>query len=124
MDASAQEQWVLDQFILGVGSVDLRRHVQFGHPRDVNAAISLAIEFEAFEAGTKDKLRKPVNVNKGDVCAVGADNGSRPESKSNNGESEKKSEGPVIPSTVPIKSTMLASRVLTRVPSSADTVKN
>jgi hypothetical protein len=52
----------------------------------------LAIEFEAFEAGTKDKLRKPVNVNKGDVCAVGADNGSRPESKSNNGESEKKSE--------------------------------
>jgi hypothetical protein len=32
MDASAQEQWVLDQFILGVGSVDLRRHVQFGHP--------------------------------------------------------------------------------------------
>ena len=67
MDASAQEQWVLDQFILGVGNVEIRRHVQFGHPRDVNAAISLAIEYEAFEAGNKDKLRKPAN--KGDVCA-------------------------------------------------------
>ncbi len=59
MHTSAQQQWVLDQFTLGLGSIELQRHVQFGHPRDLNAAISLAIEYEAFESGTK--MRKPFN---------------------------------------------------------------
>ena len=70
MHSSAQERWVLDQFRIGFGNIDVQRHVQFGHPRDLNAAISLAIEFEAFEAGTKDKLRKPTNI-LAEVCAVG-----------------------------------------------------
>jgi hypothetical protein len=60
MSNEAQEQWVVDQFNLGLGSTELRRHVQFGHPSDVNEAISLAIEFEAFEAGNKEK-KKPLN---------------------------------------------------------------
>ena len=69
MGNEAQEQWVVDQFNLGLGSVELRRHVQFGHPHDLNEAISLAIEFEAFEAGNKDKLKKPINKS-AEVSAV------------------------------------------------------
>ena len=80
MSRDAQEQWVLDQFTLGLGSVDLRRHVQFGHPHDLNAAISLAIEFEAFESGNRDKLRKPANRS-AEVCAVGAHRPSSPETQ-------------------------------------------
>ena len=53
MPCDAQEQWVLDQFTIGLGDVEIRKHVQFGHPRDINAAISLAIELEAFESMNK-----------------------------------------------------------------------
>jgi hypothetical protein len=64
MPTVAQQQWVLDQFTLGLGSVELQRHVQFGHPRSLNEAISLAIEFEAFEAGLKHRkaYQKPSEV--------------------------------------------------------------
>jgi len=68
MSSDAQQQWVLDQFGLGLGNIDLQRHVQFGHPKELNDAISLAIEYEAFEAGTKDRFRKPVN--KTETCSV------------------------------------------------------
>ena len=50
MPCDAQEQWVLDQFNLGLGDVEMRKHIQFGHPQDVNAAVSLALEYEAFES--------------------------------------------------------------------------
>ena len=64
MPSNAQQQWVLDQFTLGLGSVDLQRHVQFGHPKELNEAISLAIEYEAFEAGVKHRkpYQKPSEV--------------------------------------------------------------
>lgn len=86
MHSSAQEQWVLDQFSLGLGNIDVQRHVQFGHPKDLNAAISLAIEYEAFEAGTKDKFRKPANTlaEVAEVCAVGDRYQSNQSSKSSN----------------------------------------
>ena len=71
MTSDAQEQWVLDQFTHGLGSVELRGHVLFGHPRDVNEAISLAIEYEAFQSGNKDKMRKPTN-RFAEVNAVGS----------------------------------------------------
>jgi len=69
MNMHAQEQWVLDQFSLGLGNVDLQKHVQFAHPIDLNAAISLAVEYEAFEAGTRDKYKKP-QIRSGEIYAV------------------------------------------------------
>ena len=59
MPTNAQQQWVLDQFTMGIGNIELQRHVQFGHPNSLNEAISLAIEFEAFEAGRR--IDKPIN---------------------------------------------------------------
>ena len=57
-----QEEWVLDQFITGLNRPELKRHVQFGHPRNLNEAISLAMEFESFEGsdGSKRVLSKPM----------------------------------------------------------------
>ena len=67
MASESHDAFVLDQFVMGLGSLELRRHVQFGHPTDINQAISLAIEFEAFETAVgPDRFRKP----KGDVCLV------------------------------------------------------
>ena len=57
----AQEQWVLDQFIQGLNSVEMRGHVTFGHPNTLNQAISLATEFEAFQTSNNDR-RKPSPV--------------------------------------------------------------
>ena len=51
---------VIDQFINGIGNHDLRKHVQFGHPKTMHEAIGLATEYEALE-GSADRVRKPVN---------------------------------------------------------------
>ena len=60
MPSVAHDQFVLDQFITGLSSIELRKHVQFGHPTDLNQAMSLAIEFEAFNsANAADQQRKP-----------------------------------------------------------------
>jgi hypothetical protein len=59
LPVAAQEQFVLDQFSLGLSNLEMKRHVQFGHPRTLNEALSLSIEFDAFESGNRDKLRKP-----------------------------------------------------------------
>ena len=58
-----QEQWVLDQFVLGLDRPELKKHVQFGHPRTLNEAISLAMKYESFEYGDGQKrfMSKPVN---------------------------------------------------------------
>ncbi len=54
--SDAREEWVLDQFISGLTDQEERRHVQFGHPLTVEAAIALADEYEGFYT----KPRKPV----------------------------------------------------------------
>ena len=70
MHSSAREQWVLDQFMLGLGNRELQKHVQFGHPRDLNEAISLATEYVAFESrDLKKTISKP-----GDIYAVSTAN--------------------------------------------------
>ena len=59
LQSTAQEQFVLDQFSLGLPNHEIKRHVQFGHPKNLNEALSLSIEYEAFESGNKDRLKKP-----------------------------------------------------------------
>ncbi len=56
IQSDAREEWVLDQFTSGLTDQEERRHVQFGHPQTVEAAIALADEYEGFYT----KARKPV----------------------------------------------------------------
>ena len=58
---NAQEQWILDQFISGLGNAEIRKHVQFAHPKFLHEAISLATEYECFENNANKKLSKPGN---------------------------------------------------------------
>ena len=55
---AALEVHILDQFISGLGSVELQKHVQFHHPKTLEAAINLAIEYTAV-VGSVDKITKP-----------------------------------------------------------------
>ena len=48
LDRLARETYVIDQFICGLNSSEIRKHVQFRHPISVDEAIALAIEYEAF----------------------------------------------------------------------------
>ena len=50
---------VIDQFITGIGNYDLQKHVQFGHPKSINAAIGLATEYEALDSSV-DRIKKPL----------------------------------------------------------------
>lgn len=62
MDSIFNESFVLDQFTMGMGSLEICRHVQFGHPKDINQAISLTIEFETFKTAhgsDRDRCCKP-----------------------------------------------------------------
>ena len=43
---NAQEQWILDQFINGLGNAKIRKHVQFAHPKNLHEVISLATEYK------------------------------------------------------------------------------
>lgn len=56
----ARESMLIDQYISGLGNQELRRHVQFAHAQSFDKAISLALEFEAFE-GVQFGSRKPIN---------------------------------------------------------------
>jgi hypothetical protein len=56
------ETHIIDQFIYGLGDVDLRKHVQFNHPSTIDKAIALAVEYESF-VGKCDEVRKP-NMNR------------------------------------------------------------
>ena len=64
----AHEQFVLDQFLLGISSFEMKRHVQFMHPKTVNEAVSFALEYETFEMG--NKFRKPLIQNSGAIHVV------------------------------------------------------
>ncbi|XP_033758003.1 uncharacterized protein LOC117340350 [Pecten maximus] len=54
----ARETNEMDQFIMGLGSFELRKRVQFKHQTTLEAAITAAIEFEAFER-EQVTFRKP-----------------------------------------------------------------
>jgi hypothetical protein len=69
----AREDIVVDQYINGLGTLELKRHVQFAHPSTLGSAISAAVEFEAFDV-TQQNVRKPqtVSVSSESVCMVQA----------------------------------------------------
>jgi hypothetical protein len=59
MSSDARETIVIDQFISGLPSKELRRHVQFHHHPTIHQAIALASEFESFDE--RFEGRKPEN---------------------------------------------------------------
>ena len=63
MPPEARETIVIDQFVSGLPSKDLRRHVQFHHPSFFHEAIPLASELESFEESFDG--REPENSEKG-----------------------------------------------------------
>ena len=60
MPVGARETIIIDQFVNGLPSRDLRRHVQFNHPKTIHEAIALALEFESFDS--RFEGRKPEEV--------------------------------------------------------------
>ena len=63
------ETHVVDQFIAGLGSTELQKFVQFQHPKTLEAAINLAIEYTAF-VGNLDKIVKPALDKEGEVTSI------------------------------------------------------
>lgn len=60
---------IIEQYISGLGDADLKRHVQFSHPSSLDNAISLALEFKAFE-DSQIVPRKPKSDYISSVCPV------------------------------------------------------
>ena len=60
---------VLEQYLLGVGSTDLREHIIFRHPKTVDEAIAHTVEYEAVK-GTYSGPVKPLFDEKAHSNAV------------------------------------------------------
>ena len=64
-----RESLIVEQYVSGLLNPELKRHVQFAHPKTLDRAISLAVEFEAFE-GAQLSLRKPRDQEEKHVMAL------------------------------------------------------
>lgn len=58
---SSHEDLIIDQYISGLGDLEIKKYVQFAHPSTIGKAISLAVEFEAFEGAHNKVISKPNN---------------------------------------------------------------
>ena len=58
---NALEVIVIDQFIMGLGSIELQKHVQFKHPNTLNEAISMAMEYTSV-CGFLDLRTQPLEM--------------------------------------------------------------
>ena len=58
-----RESLTVEQFITGLNGHELKRFVQFAHPKTLDRAISLALEFESFD-GSPNSPRKPKDTEK------------------------------------------------------------
>jgi hypothetical protein len=64
-----RESLIVEQYVTGLGSQELKRYVQFSHPTTLDRAISLALEFESFE-GTQDSIKKHRDTEKSSIRAI------------------------------------------------------
>lgn len=60
MPYSNLENFLVDRYIHGLGNSDLKKHVQFRHPKSLAQAIAFASEYEAVE-GPIDSIKKPTD---------------------------------------------------------------
>ena len=63
-----REVLIVDQFISGLNSTEIRRHVSFWHPENLVEAIDLAVEFESFEGN--QLIKKPSGTTANVVAGV------------------------------------------------------
>lgn len=64
-----REGFIIEQYISGLSDPDMKRHVQFSHPNTLDRAISLALEFEAFEGSQVNNMsRKPKEEDFVPIC--------------------------------------------------------
>lgn len=68
--SSLREGIIVEQYINGLGSQEIKRHGQFAPPTSLNRAISLAREFEAFEGDQNKTPRKPKDTEFQSVLAL------------------------------------------------------
>jgi len=61
LDNQAKEIFLIEQFIAGLNSLELQKHVQLSHPLTLSIAVSAAEEIEAFYTSSFVKGTKPVN---------------------------------------------------------------
>ena len=69
MPLTVRESLIVEQYISGLSDPELKRFVQFSHPQTLDKAISLALEFEAFE-GSQLHHRKPKAEEYSTVCSA------------------------------------------------------
>ena len=50
---------LVDQYVMGLGSLDLQKHVQLQHPKNLDHAVNLALEYTAICNINPDKVTKP-----------------------------------------------------------------
>ena len=67
-----REVLIVDQFISGLNSTEIRRHVSFAHPENLDKAIDLAVEFESFEGN--QSIKKPGGTSGTVVAGVTEEN--------------------------------------------------
>ena len=48
-----------EDFVIGLNNHELKRHFQFGHPKNLNEATDLALEYESCESGDSKKWSIP-----------------------------------------------------------------
>lgn len=53
------EVHLVDQYMMGLGSLDLQKHVQLQHPKSLDQAVNLALEYTAICNINSDKVMKP-----------------------------------------------------------------
>lgn len=53
------EVHLIDQYVMGLGSLDLQKHVQLQHPKNLDQAVNLALEYTAICNINSNKVMKP-----------------------------------------------------------------
>ena len=74
-----REVLIVDQFISGLNSTEIRKHVSFMHPENLDEAINLAVEFESFEGN--QSIKKPSGTTATVVARVTEENSETSDSK-------------------------------------------
>ena len=76
---SQREVLIVDQFISGLNSTEIRRHVSFAHHENLDEAIDLSVEFESFKGN--QSIKKPSGTTANVVAGVTEENSGTSDSK-------------------------------------------
>ena len=66
------EVHLVDQYVMGLGSLDLQKHVQLQHPKNLDQAVNLALEYTAICNVNSNKVMKPSLLDSDDTDKITA----------------------------------------------------